>query len=164
MEKFKIKLHKEKFNFCSAHFITYNGHCENLHGHNYHVNAELTGRIGPDNYVLDFTVVKPLISEICNSLDHKVLLAVRNKNLRYNVGSKEIEVGFKERRYVFPLEDVIQLPIENTTAELLARYISNRLVTSLEEKKLIQGDNISSIQVEVEESSGQRAIYVAERF
>jgi len=164
MEQFKIKLHKEKFNFSSAHFITYNGHCENLHGHNYHVNAELTGIIGSDFLVLDFTVVKPLITEICNSLDHRVLLALKNPHLKYDVSDEEIEVKFGKRRYIFPLEDVIQLPIENTTAELLARHISNKLIHVLEDKQLIRGQNIKSIQIEVEESSGQRAIYLSEQF
>jgi 6-pyruvoyltetrahydropterin/6-carboxytetrahydropterin synthase len=90
-------------------------------------------------------------------------LAAQNRHLTYDVSETEIEVKFGKRRYIFPLVDVIQLPIENTTAELLARYISNRFVHVLEEKKLIRGDNIRSVQVEVEESSGQRAIYFSEK-
>ncbi len=38
---FRVRVQKEAFTFCAAHFITFNGNvCERLHGHNYRVAAE----------------------------------------------------------------------------------------------------------------------------
>jgi 6-pyruvoyltetrahydropterin/6-carboxytetrahydropterin synthase len=48
------------------------------------------------------------------------------------------------------------LPIENTTAELLAKYLSSRLRDELREKHRFLPD---AIRMEVEESFGQTARY-----
>ena len=44
---------------------------------------------------------------------------------------QSVEVAYKDRRYVFPKRDVVLLPIANTTAELLGRYIGQRLLEVL---------------------------------
>jgi 6-pyruvoyltetrahydropterin/6-carboxytetrahydropterin synthase len=67
----------------------------------------------------------------------------------------EVEVTFEERRWVFPREDCLLLPIENTTAELLARWIGERLRKSINQ----QGEhNLTSMRIEIEENFGQWAI------
>lgn len=40
----------------------------------------------------------------------------------------EVEVRHKNRRWVFPEEDCVILPLENTTAELLADYLLQKLL------------------------------------
>ena len=41
-ELYHVKIEKERLVFSAAHFITYDGNtCEPLHGHNYHVAAEV---------------------------------------------------------------------------------------------------------------------------
>ena len=42
-----------------------------------------------------------------------------------------MRVRYRDREWVFPRGDCVLLPIENTTAELLARYIAGRLLESL---------------------------------
>jgi len=54
------------------------------------------------------------------------------------------EIHFRSRHYVFPRADVIELPIENSTAELLAEYICNELCKALREYST---SNLSSIMV-----------------
>jgi 6-pyruvoyltetrahydropterin/6-carboxytetrahydropterin synthase len=51
---------------------------------------------------------------------------------------------------------VVLLPIPNTTAEMLARWIAGRLREALGEAERA---GLTAIQVEVEESFGQRACY-----
>ncbi|GAC1692800.1 MAG: hypothetical protein PVS3B1_31520 [Ktedonobacteraceae bacterium] len=42
----KVKVEGGYLNFSSAHFITYSGKCERLHGHNYGVLVEVEGELG----------------------------------------------------------------------------------------------------------------------
>ncbi|HMF19877.1 MAG TPA: 6-carboxytetrahydropterin synthase, partial [Gemmataceae bacterium] len=59
-----------------------------------------------------------------------------------------------EREWLFPREDCILLPVENTTAELLARYIGQRLLDDLRRQ---HNYTPRVLRVEVEESFGQSA-------
>ena len=60
---YSIKLSKEAFTFCSAHFITYAGDvCEPLHGHNYRTTVELSGPLDENAYVLDFVATRDAAS------------------------------------------------------------------------------------------------------
>jgi 6-pyruvoyltetrahydropterin/6-carboxytetrahydropterin synthase len=60
------------------------------------------------------------------------------------------------KRYVFPKEEVVLLPIENVTTECLSAYLANQL-----EKQL--PSSIRSLTVGVEESLGQGAEFTVER-
>ncbi len=43
-ESLQVRIAKAEHVFSAAHFITFAGHCERLHGHNYHVAAEVAAR------------------------------------------------------------------------------------------------------------------------
>ena len=62
----------------------------------------------------------------------------------------------KACEWLFPRADCVLLPIENTTAELLARYIGERL---REELKKAYGFVADVLRVEVEENVGQSATW-----
>ena len=62
---FDVSVSLPESNFCCAHFVAYKGYRERLHGHNYQVSAKLSGPLGPDGYVLDFTDVKRAVREVC---------------------------------------------------------------------------------------------------
>jgi 6-pyruvoyltetrahydropterin/6-carboxytetrahydropterin synthase len=57
---------------------------------------------------------------------------------------------------LFPRSDVVLLPIPNTTAEMLAQWIAGRLKEALDPTSRRA---LTALDVEVEESFGQRAIY-----
>ncbi|GLV56527.1 6-pyruvoyl tetrahydrobiopterin synthase [Dictyobacter sp. S3.2.2.5] len=152
----KVKVEGGYLNFSSAHFITYSGKCERLHGHNYGVLVEVEGDLGPDGLVFDFTILKKRTKEICQQLDHRFLLPLRNPHLELTRSSDGWEVRFRERRYVFPHSDVVELPIENSTSELLAQYIGEKLCQVLEEYPTA---GLRSIMVGVEEAPTQMAFY-----
>ncbi len=62
--------------FCAGHALrNYQGKCENLHGHNFQVEATVEGQKLDDNieYLLDFKVLKDLLKEVLETLDHRVL-------------------------------------------------------------------------------------------
>ena len=58
--------------FAAAHFLQdYNGKCENLHGHNYKVYAHVRGKeLDEGGMLLDFSLLKKSLRQICGSLDH----------------------------------------------------------------------------------------------
>ncbi len=154
----KVKVEGGYLTFSSAHFITFSGKCERLHGHNYGVLVEVEGELGGDSVVFDFTVLKRLTKEICQRLDHRFLLPLRNPHLELVPSPTTWEVRFRERRYLFPREDVVELPIENSTAELLAEYFCDELYRTLA-TNYASATRLHRIMVGVEEAPTQMAYY-----
>lgn len=154
---YSIWLGNDAATFSSAHFITYEGHrCESLHGHNYRTRLGIEGPLDENYYVLDFSQTKKTIARCIDQLDHAVLLPTRNPLVEVMPSADEIEARYKSKRYVFPREDVVLIPIENTTAELLAKVLATLLV------KAIGGlSRDQRVIVEVEESRGQLARFVS---
>jgi 6-pyruvoyl tetrahydropterin synthase/QueD family protein len=153
---YKIVVEKDYLRFSAAHFITFMGKCERLHGHNYALSVELTGELTEDGYVFDFVELKNILRGICDSLDHRFLIPMENEHLRVQESEKEWEVRFGERRYVFPAQDVLPLPVDNITAERLAEYVCDQVVEKLGEQEVT---NLSAITVGIEEASGQTAYH-----
>jgi 6-pyruvoyltetrahydropterin/6-carboxytetrahydropterin synthase len=152
----KVKVEGGYLNFSAAHFITYSGKCERLHGHNYGVLVEVEGELGSDNLVFDFTILKRRTKEICQHLDHRFLLPLHNPHLELTATEESWEIRFNERRYLFPRTDIAELPIANSTAELLAEYICNELCKTLAEYSTA---HLTTIMVGVEEAPTQMAYY-----
>ena len=61
--------------FAAAHFLRdYHGKCENLHGHNYKVYAQVRGsNLDEGGMLLDFSQIKKTLRNVCELLDHKNL-------------------------------------------------------------------------------------------
>ncbi|HEU5380084.1 MAG TPA: 6-pyruvoyl tetrahydropterin synthase family protein [Ktedonobacteraceae bacterium] len=154
----KVKVEGSYLRFSSAHFITFGGKCERLHGHNYGVLVELEGTLGKDSLVFDFTILKRITREICRRLNHRFLLPMHNPHLELREQSDAWEIRFGKKHYVFPRDDVIALPIDNSTAERLAEYICHELCKEL---AAYPTTNLRTILVGVEEAPTQMAYYHA---
>ena len=90
--------------FSAAHNLrNYKGDCERLHGHNWLVEAAVTGKRDADGMVVDFRILRNALDGVLDSLDHKHL--------------NEIEY-FKDR---------------NTTTENVAEYLFGKLSSVLPE-------------------------------
>jgi len=156
-ESWRVRVTKDHLVFSAAHFITFNGNvCERLHGHNWRVAVELAGPLDENSYVFDFIALRDALQAIVLELDHRVLLPTEHPDIRVTASDREVEATFEDRRWLFPREDCVLLPIANTTAELIAHWIGRRLQPTVEQQK--GGANVSLIQVEVEENFGQWAI------
>ena len=152
MAQFKIVVEKDYLVFACGHFITYSETCETLHGHNYRARVELEGDLDANGYVWDFVSLKRLMRGLVDQLDHRMLLPLQNPALRLSEQGEEVQVLYKDRRYVFPKRDVVLLPIQNTTAEMLAHYLLGRVREELQTRG---GGKLRALAVEVEESFGQ---------
>lgn len=157
MGRFSIRVEKEYIGFCSAHFITYDESlCEALHGHNFVVKLNLEGRLDENYYVLDFIRAKKMLKGICDELDHRVLLPFKSELVKVEQQGDSVSAQHGDRRFLFPKEDVVLLPIPNVTSEMLAFYICGRMKEALQK---VGVHHLSVIEVEVKESPGQGAIY-----
>ena len=157
--EFRVSVTKDYLVFASAHFVTYAGHrCEGLHGHNYRAQVAVEGALDPENWlVLDFVVLKRIMRRLCEEIDHKVLLPLENPKLQVAEVGESVTVAYEGTpRYVFPRVDCALLPVPNTTVEMLAALLTNRLRRELEAKG---ARGLTAIEMEIEENFGQSAVY-----
>jgi 6-pyruvoyltetrahydropterin/6-carboxytetrahydropterin synthase len=118
--------------------------------------VSVEGDLDENAYVLNFVPLKRMLRAICDRLDHRMLLPTDNPLIQVEADDVQYTVRHRHKTYVFPREDVVQLPIRNTTSELLAHWIARQLVTALRER----GHDLAgvrAVEVEVAESFGQTA-------
>lgn len=91
--------------FSAAHQLReHKGGCENLHGHNWKVEVEVRGEELTNGLLIDFREVKDACARVLDELDHRFL--------------NELE-PFK---------------VLNTSSEIIARHIFERLSSELDSK------------------------------
>jgi len=152
-EDYFVRLCKEQLVFSAAHFITFSGNvCERLHGHNYRVEVQVFGGLDENHYVIDFIALRDALQRIVSELDHHMLLPTEHPAIHVAADERDVTVTFEDRRWVFPRGDCVLLPVANTTAELLARYLGHRLLDALQART---GTRWPRLTVAVEENFGQ---------
>jgi 6-pyruvoyltetrahydropterin/6-carboxytetrahydropterin synthase len=69
---YKVTVKQE---FSGAHYLRgYKGKCENLHGHNWKVEATVGGNeLNEIDLLFDFGVLKKILQKILDEIDHKLL-------------------------------------------------------------------------------------------
>ena len=149
---YRVHVERNKLKFSAAHMATYGGEMEPLHGHNYAVSIDVTGKLTDDAWVIDFSTLKTLGKAICDELDHKFLLQMNSPLLEIDEGQNNYKVRHGDRGFVFPRADVLALPIDNTTAERIAEYFISKLKPALLDRG---ATNLTAITVEIEEAPGQ---------
>jgi 6-pyruvoyltetrahydropterin/6-carboxytetrahydropterin synthase len=154
-ESYRVRIEKAEHVFSAAHFITFAGSCERLHGHNYRVAAEFQGPLDENHLVIDFLLVRAKLREIVAQLDHYVLLPTQHAQLRVEDNGSEVSANLGDQRWIFPSGDCRLLPVANTTAELLAAHIGQQLITALGE----QAAKLDRVRIEVDECDGQIAVW-----
>ena len=112
--------------FAAAHYLSkYHGKCERLHGHNYRVRVYAEGDdLDEGGMLIDFGILKKALKEVLALLDHSLL----NENPEYDR--------------------------DEPSAELIARYIYERLVEKL--------PGVPLSMVEVFETERNLAAYIPE--
>ena len=157
--EFSVSVAKDYLVFSSAHFITFAGHrCEGLHGHNYRARATVEGSLDEETwFVFDFVVLKRLMKELCDEIDHKVLLPLESSKVQVIEEGDSVNVAVEgQPRYRFPRIDCALLPVPNTTVEMLAELLALRLRAQLEQ---MGTRGLTAIEIEIEENFGQWAVY-----
>ncbi len=141
-----------KLRFSACHFIPNHPKCGCLHGHTYAISVRIEGE-QTGEFIIDFERVKGIVNEICDRLDHRVLIAEKDLRLRIQKSRDvSIEIIENKKRYVLPLEDIVFLPTASVSAEDLCKYFTAGIAKALRDV-----DNIKKIHVRVDEGIGQGA-------
>jgi 6-pyruvoyltetrahydropterin/6-carboxytetrahydropterin synthase len=131
----KVKVSRIGESFSATHFLPWHEKCSHLHGHNWDVDVTIEGSLSFNGIVVDFSQIKSLLSNILKELDHKILIPMKNKNIVVANNDNSIAVSAKrvcgDLEVIGVLEEFAMLPIENTTAEILAEYIRSELKRSI---------------------------------
>jgi 6-pyruvoyltetrahydropterin/6-carboxytetrahydropterin synthase len=92
--------------FAAAHNLRfYEGECERLHGHNWKVEVTVAGRrLDRSGLAMDFKVLKKILENILERLDHKYL------------------------------NEIMPFDRENPSSENIARYIFNQFKKEIKDK------------------------------
>ncbi|MBL7664689.1 MAG: 6-carboxytetrahydropterin synthase [Bacteriovoracaceae bacterium] len=136
-----------------------NGTREPLHGHNYRVmvKGDCPQLVG--DMVFDFLDIKPIVREICDSLDHKLIIPKDNTHLKIFEVENNYNINTADGAFFsIPKTDVLLLPIQNSSAERIATYISEEVRRLVKERYQFQ---FKQLEVEVEETPGQSATFVS---
>lgn len=153
---YSIHVYKQNFNFACAHFMIFeNGTRETLHGHNYRVEVEGENSCLNNDMVFDFLDIKPLIREICQELDHHLIIPTLHPNLIIETQEQQIHLKIPDGTAMsFPISDVHLLPVLNTSVERLAFYFGTELKLRINEKYKYC---FNRLKVTIEETPGQCA-------
>ncbi len=81
-----------------------------------------------------------------------MILPRDHEEIKITSDDRETTARFRDRRWVFPNEDCVILPVINTTAEEIARVIAERV---REQTRDQFGDAVHWIEVAVDENYGQ---------
>jgi 6-pyruvoyltetrahydropterin/6-carboxytetrahydropterin synthase len=154
-----VTVERGRLGFAAAHMATFGRDLEPLHGHNYAVAVTVTGDLTADAWVIDFGVLKRLAREVCEELDHRVILQTESPALCLTLVDGAFEAVFGNRAYRFPASDVVPLAADNSTAERLAEFLWGRLRDGLAQAN---ATNIKTLAVTIEEAPGQSASFEAD--
>jgi 6-pyruvoyltetrahydropterin/6-carboxytetrahydropterin synthase len=159
MESWHIFLEKEYFKFSCAHFLIFpDGSKERLHGHNYRVAVEIEGKLSDEGLVIDFLDAKPVVRDLCDSLDEHWLLPGEHPELKIDHQSDgHTSIVYRHERYLVPTPEVIVLPISNTSVENLATWFGRELDGRLAER--FSRGRVRRLRVAISETPGQRGVF-----
>jgi 6-pyruvoyl-tetrahydropterin synthase len=141
-----------EFSFCAAHAGLHDGEFEPLHGHTFSVTLRLTGTPNPAGMVADFGPVKAALREAIAPLRRRTLLPHRAPGVRITEGRDTVHVASPGKLYVFPLTDVVLLPVPNTTTEELAGYLLDAVLTGLAGARSPETGRWSAVELDLAEA------------
>jgi 6-pyruvoyltetrahydropterin/6-carboxytetrahydropterin synthase len=157
-ESWSIEVDKDYLKFSAAHFLIFpDGSAERLHGHNYKVYVTLHTDLDEHGLVVNFKEIKPFVRALCDELDEHLLLPGQHPELRVTRTGEHFDVRYRERHYLIPADEVIVLPIGNSSAENLAAWVGRTLRERMRETwpRL----RLHELSIGVEETPGQRGVW-----
>lgn len=135
-----------EFGFSAAHAGLHDGEFEPLHGHTFQVTLRLLGIPGDDGMLLDFGEIKTALREAIAPLRRRTMMPGHAPEVLITRENGTLSVVAGRKRYVLPAEDVVVLPLTNTTTEAIAGYLLERALPYL------HGYGLTSVELEVSEA------------
>lgn len=147
---FRVVLNSSSIKFSACHFLKEPSQCSRLHGHNYYVSVEISHSLDENHFVVDFLELKEELASIVEPMDHYILIPTDSKDLQIKEDKESVEIITSNKRYIFPRDDILFLPLSATTSELMAKYIHSKLKEIYPDKKIL---------IKVRESRSTMATY-----
>ena len=125
-----------------------------LHGHNYQVAVDLkvpAQGTSEKGYFVDFNILKKQIKTHLDQWDEHILLPEKQPEMKFVAEGPGLHVYFRERHYLFPREEVVLLPVSNTSVENLSQLLASEFLNQF------QVHGVRQVRVRVEETRGQGA-------
>ncbi|KAF0687014.1 Aste57867_21234 [Aphanomyces stellatus] len=160
METYRVFVSKDYMKFNAAHFIAFKGFRERLHGHNYRMSVAITGdRIGHDGYLIDFGDIKKIAKDICRELNEHFLVPMKSDVLQIDANDENVRLTTEDgKTFSFPRDDCSLLPIVHSSAEELARYLTDVLLDRFTMEQM-KARHATKIEVSIAEAENQLAAY-----
>jgi 6-pyruvoyltetrahydropterin/6-carboxytetrahydropterin synthase len=151
----RVTVRRDQYKFSCAHMTVFpDGSKERLHGHNYQLGLELELTDVAFARMLPFQAIKDCLAGLCLELRERVVIAERNPlTTLVRVDAIELELTVCGKRYVFPREDVLLLPVDNVSVEGLASYFADRVLAALTPS--LEPGLVTALEMWVSESPGQ---------
>jgi len=147
-----INLFMQYLKFSAAHFTVFSKTSrERLHGHNYHVSCKITGPVNENGMIGDYRMFKEKLVAVVDTLDEYTLIAGDSPYLDISDSNSYYKIVFNNEELLLLKTDTLILPIRNTTIEELSQF----LLSSIVEDKLIAEQDLHKIEIEVSSGSGQ---------
>lgn len=142
-----LEFHRGLLGFSAGHFTIFSRtHRENLHGHNYYVEASIEAKIVEPGLTFNYLWVKSKLADFCLELDAKTLLPGESPYAWIKQEGDYTVVYFQEERIPFLPRDILILPLDNITLESLSRWFVHRLVA---ESNWVQDYGVSVVTIRV---------------
>ena len=148
----RIEIAKQALNFSAAHFTIFSAtEREDLHGHNWQVECELTSTIVANGLIFDYSIIKQVVKELCDELDEKMLLPETSPYLTIVREDDYLFAEYSDERIPFLYRDVVTLPIANASVEELSHYFLDRILNHPD----IVKEDIRDMTIKISSSPGQ---------
>jgi 6-pyruvoyltetrahydropterin/6-carboxytetrahydropterin synthase len=148
-----LEIHKEELSFSAGHFTIFSEtERERLHGHNYYVSLLLNIKIEHNGLSFDYRYYKNKMLALCSELDRHFLLPSLSPYLKLVEKENCWLAYFNQQEIPFLKEDVIVLPIANTTIEELSHWFLQHL---LKDSDQLEHHAIYGIEIKVYNGPGQ---------
>ncbi|MET9794759.1 6-pyruvoyl trahydropterin synthase family protein [Nocardiopsis alba] len=145
--------------FGAAHAGLHQGRFEALHGHTYTCRLNLVGVLDTEGVVTDFVPVRQALAEAVAPLQRRTLMpAHAPAPVRHHREQDTFVIEDGRRRFALPVQDVVLLPVVNTSTELLAQYLLDQVrpyLEGVEHAELVLRESPTA-QAHVEHHSGGR--------
>ena len=149
----RIEIAKQALNFSAAHFTIFSEtEREDLHGHNFQVECDLTSPIDDNGLIFDYALIKRVVKELCDEIDEKTILPENSPYLSLEEEGPYLIAVYHNERIPFLHRDVVTLPIANSSVEELSHYFLDRMLNHAE----IARQDIREMTIKISSSPGQK--------
>lgn len=151
-----IEIEKSYLHFSAAHFTIFSAtNRERLHGHNWRIAVEITGRIDGNGLLFDYAIYKKILKDLCHQYDEYTLIAEQSPHLTIESDDQYHYITHNNITQPLLKTDTILLPVKNVTIESLSHYFLGLMIA---DKARLNELNITGFEMRVSSGPNQWGI------